>query len=212
MSGSVFLSYAREDQEYARRLAEFLRTQGLTIWLDDEIAPGEFWSSVIDKQLARSSAIIVIMSPASGRSDWVLREFEVAADSGVPVFPLLLGEEPSPFLRHIQYEDVRGGRMPSQRFVEIVRLSLNLGITPPRPPVPSATGEPAASAPTGIGTAPSVTTGAVVVPDSYAMFSTILNRMERNSRSARWQFVGGVLLGLPIGMVGSFVAHLLGWG
>ena len=33
----VFISYAREDQEYARKLADSLRKCGLEPWMDDRI-------------------------------------------------------------------------------------------------------------------------------------------------------------------------------
>ena len=39
----VFVSYAREDKERARRLVEQLESHGLAVWWDQEIATGQGW-------------------------------------------------------------------------------------------------------------------------------------------------------------------------
>jgi len=39
----VFLSYAREDQAFAQRLAQALEAEGFSVWWDRTIPPGKTW-------------------------------------------------------------------------------------------------------------------------------------------------------------------------
>jgi hypothetical protein len=43
MPKRIFMSYAREEQTYARRLAEHLRQRGFGVWVDGRIEFGEGW-------------------------------------------------------------------------------------------------------------------------------------------------------------------------
>ena len=49
---SVFISYAREDSDAARRLYNDLKSHGLNLWLDKEcLLPGQDWRREIRKAL-----------------------------------------------------------------------------------------------------------------------------------------------------------------
>ena len=75
----VFLSYDRNDEEFAKALAEQLEKHGLSVWKAfEEILPGEnIWESVSDA-LKASRAMIVLLSPESLRSETQQREIEYA--------------------------------------------------------------------------------------------------------------------------------------
>lgn len=82
--GSVFLSYARDDRdlgEVADKLASHIADAGYGVWSDEQILPGDNWAEKIGEALRKSSHMIVLMSPASAKSEWVQREIEFAVGS-----------------------------------------------------------------------------------------------------------------------------------
>ena len=81
----VFLSYKREERDAARRLAEAIQKHGFSVWWDAEILPGEQYRAVTLEILQNCRAAIVIWSPLSVRSSWVLDEAQRALDRGVLV-------------------------------------------------------------------------------------------------------------------------------
>ena len=83
----VFLSYAREDADCAKQLAELLARTGHEVWWDQHIQGGSRFSSEIDRALKDCEAVIVLWSPASVESAWVQDEAAEGRDTGrlVPV-------------------------------------------------------------------------------------------------------------------------------
>lgn len=71
---TLFLSYSRDDEAYARRLASTLDHAGYTIWWDALIEGGDTYSRSIADALERADAIIVLWSARSVESDWVRDE------------------------------------------------------------------------------------------------------------------------------------------
>jgi hypothetical protein len=119
--GSIFISYAHEDLGYARRLAAFLTRTGADVWMDDEIPTGERWESVLREQIKTCASLLVVMSPAAARSDWVAREVGYARHLGKQILPLLLRGPVMGGLEDVQFEDVTDGTMPGPAFVERLR-------------------------------------------------------------------------------------------
>lgn len=69
----LFISYAREDGEFALRLAQDLRAAGIAIWLDKlDIPSGARWDTAIQRALNDCASLLVILSPASASSENVL--------------------------------------------------------------------------------------------------------------------------------------------
>jgi len=114
----VFISYAREDQPYTRKLADSLRQRGFEVWMDDRIDFGDRWWQTIVQAIRASAAIVVVMTPDSEQSEWVEREILLAQHEGKPIFPLLLRGYGIPLLVTTQYANVTGGRMPPDDFYE----------------------------------------------------------------------------------------------
>jgi hypothetical protein len=78
----VFLSYARSDQQWARRLSAYLDAAGFQVFDPaDELLPGDNWSLEIGKALDTSDAMVVLISPAGVSSPWVQREIQYALGS-----------------------------------------------------------------------------------------------------------------------------------
>jgi hypothetical protein len=75
----VFISYAPKDWEFARSLSSQLAKRGLQPWLaDDQVFPGDNVWSRIGEALETSTAMVVLLSPDSVRSENLRREIEFA--------------------------------------------------------------------------------------------------------------------------------------
>jgi TolB-like protein len=60
---AVFLSYASQDAEAARRLAEALRAAGVEVWFDQaELAGGDAWDAKIRSQIASCALFVPVIS------------------------------------------------------------------------------------------------------------------------------------------------------
>src|SRR5262249_44381895 len=74
----VFISYARQDQEIARKLAHDLQTRGYLVWWDAELVASEDFPEAIQAWLAESRGSVVAWSKASVRSRFVRDEAQFA--------------------------------------------------------------------------------------------------------------------------------------
>ncbi len=110
----VFLSYAREDVETARKLAGVLADAGQTIWWDRHVHGGANFSEEIDRELKNAEAVMVLWSPASIASAWVQDEAAEGRDSGRLVPAILNSIKPPLGFRQLQCIDLsswhKGGR------------------------------------------------------------------------------------------------------
>jgi hypothetical protein len=79
MPGRIFISYSKADPEPTRALADFLKAQGYTVWWDTNLTSGENFRKVIDRELDAADAVIVIWTPHSVASNWVIAEADHAA-------------------------------------------------------------------------------------------------------------------------------------
>jgi hypothetical protein len=71
----VFISHTREDQPLVERIVRGLTFGGrVRVQTDRTIPAGEDWRSELRRALETSHVFIVIGSPASARSDFVLQE------------------------------------------------------------------------------------------------------------------------------------------
>jgi hypothetical protein len=97
----IFISYARPDRELAEGLADELSAQGYSVWWDTSLVPGESFRSRLMAELEAAGAVVVIWTPNSVKSEWVVSEAERAAAQGklvptrVETLPIL--DIPPPF-------------------------------------------------------------------------------------------------------------------
>lgn len=114
---TVFISYAREDTEAAKRLHKDLKDAGLTPWLDKEsLIAGQNWKIAISKAIKKSRYFIPIFSSISvAKRGYVQKEFKYALDvfdefpeSETFVIPVRLDSCEIPYqkLRDIEYVDL----------------------------------------------------------------------------------------------------------
>jgi hypothetical protein len=96
MSYDVFLSHNRCQKPWVRLLYRFLKGCGLSVFFDEEdVAPGENIVDAIERGVARSRHILLILSPESLQSRWVAMEtqlglYEDPAAVQRKVIPILL--------------------------------------------------------------------------------------------------------------------------
>ncbi|WP_372754009.1 TIR domain-containing protein [Mariniflexile sp.] len=107
---TIFFSYSRDDSEFVLDLAKNLRQAGAKIWLDQlDIKPGARWDSSIEKALAKSKTLLVVLSEASVISHNVMDEVSYALEENKAVVPILMEKCEIPFrLRRLQYADFSG--------------------------------------------------------------------------------------------------------
>ena len=115
--GHIFISYSKNDIVYAHKLIKALRREGFNPWVDMELGAGTLWQNRLQKQIRTCDAFILIMSRNAFNSEWVPEELVTARRKHKQIFPLRL-DDTELFLgiQTIQYEDVRGGKMPSEEF------------------------------------------------------------------------------------------------
>ena len=82
-AGAVFLSYAREDADIARRIAEALRAFGVEVWFDqNELRGGDAWDTKIRTQIKTCALFVPLISQGTeARSEgYFRREWKLAID------------------------------------------------------------------------------------------------------------------------------------
>lgn len=78
----IFISYAGEDRERIRPLAEALTALGYDVWWDRARAAGEEYAEVIARELAAAKTVLVVWTRASVQSAFIREEAERALTMG----------------------------------------------------------------------------------------------------------------------------------
>jgi TolB-like protein/Tfp pilus assembly protein PilF len=137
---AVFLSYAREDTDSARRIADALRAFGVEVWFDqNELRGGDAWDQMIRSQIRTCALCIPIISATtqSRGEGYFRREWKIAVErmqdmaSGVPyLIPVVIDETlekeaavPEEFMK-VQWTRMPRG-VPTSQFVDRVRHMLD---------------------------------------------------------------------------------------
>lgn len=104
----VFISYASEDRNRVRPLAEALQNRGFNVWWDRSLAAGQDYAAVIERELKGAKAVIVVWTQSSALSNFVRDEAGRARDEGRLV-PVLLDRVSIPLgFGAFQAEDFTG--------------------------------------------------------------------------------------------------------
>jgi len=73
-SHAVFLSYASQDAEAARRIADTLRAAGIEVWFDQsELRGGDVWDQKIRHQIRECALFLPIISSIQKRGRRILQ-------------------------------------------------------------------------------------------------------------------------------------------
>ena len=106
----VFISYARDDQAFARRIAKALTVAGFDVWWDADLPAHRAYSEVIEQNLEDAKAVVVLWSKSAGASQWVRAEADVARNAGKLVQGAVDGTIPPLPFNQIQCADLKGWR------------------------------------------------------------------------------------------------------
>jgi len=93
MPGDVFISYAREDKAFVRRLHQALATQGRDAWVDWEDIPlsADWWREIC-VGIEGANAFVFVISPDSARSVTCFKEIDYATEHHKRIMPVLRRE------------------------------------------------------------------------------------------------------------------------
>jgi len=129
----IFLSYATEDRERARSVAQALEARGWDVWWDREIPLGRQYDDAIEQALAAARCAIVLWSKTSIASEWVRSEASEAKRRGILVPVLLDPIEPPLAFRLLQGADLASWEpgTPHEEFDKLVERIGELLTTQP---------------------------------------------------------------------------------
>jgi TolB-like protein len=135
---AVFLSYAREDTDAARRIADALRSHGVEVWFDQsELRGGDAWDQKIRKQINDCTLFLPIISAHTQqrgkgyfRLEWRLavEQTHLMAEGMAFLAPVVVDDTPEsgalvpPEFMRVQWTRLPGA-LPTPQFVgQIKRL------------------------------------------------------------------------------------------
>ena len=101
----IFLSYAREDFDQAKRLAGLLLELGWSVFWDFRILPGKDWQEELEIELNQAHCVIVLWSKQSIRSKFVRDEAREGLERNVLIPLLIEAVRPPLGFRGIQTAD-----------------------------------------------------------------------------------------------------------
>ena len=108
----IFISYAREDRDKAKALAELFQQQDWSVWWDRNIPPGRSFDEVIEEALGAAKCAVVLWSKNSASSDWVKGEAAEALQRKILV-PVRIDSATVPLefrrLQTVDLSDWKGG-------------------------------------------------------------------------------------------------------
>jgi len=90
----IFFSFAAVDRTYAHRVQNILSQRpDVRIFTTESLSAGEDWQSKLKHELASSDIFIVLLSPNSIASKWVLHELGAAWGTDKPIIPIVTNPE-----------------------------------------------------------------------------------------------------------------------
>jgi hypothetical protein len=103
----VFISYSAENRKFVELVRHLLIANGINCWWDQNILPGQKWRNEIDQKLKKSSAVFILWTKASVKSDPVTEEATYAQKQGKLVHALAAEVTPPRFFGETQWADLR---------------------------------------------------------------------------------------------------------
>jgi hypothetical protein len=149
LSRAVFLSYASQDTDAARRICEALRAAGIEVWFDQsELRGGDAWDQKIRRQI-RDCALFVPIISADQRTQMIARNKTFIVPVCVDATPDAGTDVPDSFLR-VQWTRLPAGETPAafgQRIATLLGMEAAITRQPQGAAPPSSAGAPGNAAP-----------------------------------------------------------------
>jgi formylglycine-generating enzyme required for sulfatase activity len=157
----IFICYSRTDRAIATKLAEWLRAEGWSFFMDVQTHVGRRWHREIEKELHAARAVVALWSAQSRDSDFVLEEAEYGKRKEI-LFPAFIERVEFPYgFGRIQTADLIGWAGEPEhpglaQLLESLRLHLqgadrSQPAARPTVVVPPSSSEPVAPRPLGPG-------------------------------------------------------------
>jgi TolB-like protein len=137
-SKAVFLSYASQDAETARRIADALRSAGVEVWFDQsELRGGDAWDQQIRRQIKDCALFVPVVSANTDvrtegyfRLEWKLAvdRSHLMADDAAFLVPVVIDGTPEATarvpdkFRAVQWTRLPGGTTPPEFIERVARL------------------------------------------------------------------------------------------
>lgn len=102
---NVFVSYSRTDKARVEPLVAFIDEIVGEVWWDDRLVSGESFTEETERRLNEADFVVVVWTPTSARSKWVLDEAAVGRDAGKLLPVSLDGQIPPLGFRHVHTTD-----------------------------------------------------------------------------------------------------------
>ena len=180
LSKAVFLSYASQDAEAARRICDALRAAGIEVWFDQsELRGGDAWDRQIRRQIHECALLVPIVSRSTQarpegyfRLEWKLavERTHLMSDRMAFLVPVVVDDTrdveadvPDAF-RGVQWTRLPGGETPPAFVSRISQL-----LSPSEPHAPSQAKPSTASAPS-----PRLQTGAAAVSQRLKLSAVLI--------------------------------------
>jgi hypothetical protein len=105
----VFISYAREDQAFAFRLRDYLRSAKVVVWIDEDLPPGHGFSGTIQKAIKENDTFVLVVSQDSRHSKYVDKELHFAMKRDLHIVPVIRSDyDEWMLIDNLHYADFRG--------------------------------------------------------------------------------------------------------
>jgi len=86
---NVFLSYAMTDRPLVEKVVRKLQLLGTQVASDEQLRAGEPWGEELKRKIAASEAFVVLVTPTTFDSPWVLQELGAAWALNKPIIVVL---------------------------------------------------------------------------------------------------------------------------
>ncbi|MDI1338047.1 MAG: TIR domain-containing protein [Lacunisphaera sp.] len=146
---AVFLSYASQDAEAAKKICDALRAAGVEVWFDQsELRGGDAWDALIRKRIKECSLFVPVISAntqarAEGyfRLEWKLAvdRSHLMADDAAFLFPIVIGDVtdatarvPDKF-KEVQWTRLRLDETPAELAARVAKLLSGSALEAGRP-------------------------------------------------------------------------------
>jgi hypothetical protein len=107
----IFVSYKRADRESVAPIVGLLAAQGWSVWWDAQLAGGEHWDQVIEREINAARCVVVVWSPSSvdrKKSYYVYLEAHTGLERDILV-PVTIQHAMPPFaFKLVQARDLSG--------------------------------------------------------------------------------------------------------
>ena len=137
-AAAIFLSYASQDADTARRICDALRAAGLEVWFDQsELRGGDAWDASIKKQIKECALFVPMISASTDarpegyfRLEWKLAvdRSHLMATERAFLLPVVIDDTsealalvPDKF-REVQWTNLRAGEVPASFVERVSRL------------------------------------------------------------------------------------------